>query len=265
MPYTVEKKAYQLYACTDNRLLPSPHIHTHLELVYLSSGSSRATVDGTDYLIEAGDFFLVFPHQIHFYHDTSPIHMYLLIFSVDFCKELTDIFQNMIPSCPLIKSRDIHTDTEQRLKRIVRNAGSASDFDRICAKGYLLSLLGELLPLMTLVPNSSQQDSIKNVLTYCSLHYTDPLTLDTLAKELHMSKYYISRIFKDRVNMSFRDFLNRLRTEHACSLLEKDKSITEVAYASGFSSIRTFNRVFVQNTGISPREYIKHKETNNGH
>lgn len=113
---------------------------------------------------------------------------------------------------------------------------------------------------MTLIPNKSDQDSIKRLLQYCSENYTEPLTLDSISSNLHLNKYYISHIFKERMDIGFTDFVNNLRIEHACGLLERGVSITEVAFSSGFSSIRTFNRCFLQNMGMTPREYIKKKE-----
>ena len=62
------------------------------------------------------------------------------------------------------------------------------------------------------------------------------------------------------MNISFTDFVNGLRIEHACSLLENDTNITETAFSSGFSSIRTFNRAFAKSMGMSPREYIKRQQ-----
>ena len=257
MLYQIEKKDFRLYAFHANNLSPIPHIHTHLEMIYMAEGSSVATVDNKEYTIEAGDIFLAFPHQIHFYNDLSPVNVFLIIFPIDFYKELKDIFQSKMPSSPVIKKSEILTDVTQRIHLIIQNTDSDSPYDNIAARGYLLSLLGELLPLMTLHPNDSSHDSIKNVMNYCSQNYTEHLTLDVLAKELHLNKYYISHIFKERMNIGFSDFINSLRIEHACLLLEKGGNITEVAFASGFSSIRTFNRVFAQNTGMSPREYLK--------
>ena len=63
------------------------------------------------------------------------------------------------------------------------------------------------------------------------------------------------------MNIGFADFVNSLRIEHACNLLEKGSNITEIAFSSGFSSIRTFNRVFLQTLGMTPRDYIRSKET----
>ena len=78
---------------------------------------------------------------------------------------------------------------------------------------------------------------------------------------MHLNKYYISHIFNERLNISFTDFINSLRIEHACSLLERGANITEVALSSGFSSVRTFNRVFLQTLNTTPRDYLKAKES----
>ena len=134
---------------------------------------------------------------------------------------------------------------------------SETPFDKIIAKGALLAILGDLLNHTTLTDAPADYDSVKNVLLYCSENYTEPLSLELLSKKLHLSRYYISHIFSDKLQVSFTDFVNTLRVEHACSLLEKGANITEIALASGFSSVRTFNRVFAEEMGMTPREYIK--------
>lgn len=260
MLYRIEKRAVPLTAGPCNGLSSIPHIHPHLEMIYLEEGSSIASVDNKEFLIEKGDLFLSFPNQIHAYHDQSPVQGYLLIFAPDLFKDLKETFQNKIPTSPLIKSSQLNMDVRSRLKKIWKKNTSESMYDKIAAKGYLLAFLGEILPLMTLVSNTADHDSIKNVLIYCTQYYTEPISLDTISKELHLNKYYISHIFKERMNISFTDFVNSLRIEHACNLLEKDSSITDIAFSSGFSSIRTFNRVFADNMGMSPRDFIKQKE-----
>ena len=54
--------------------------------------------------------------------------------------------------------------------------------------------------------------------------------------------------------------IGNLRVNYACDLLETNSSVTEVAMASGFSSIRTFNRVFLRVMGMTPREYLKQNQ-----
>ncbi len=260
MLYQIENRSVPLSTGNFSVLSTIPHIHTHLELIYMEEGSSMATVDNKNFLIEKGDLFLSFPNQIHFYHDRSAVRGYLFIFSPDLFKDFKEVFQTQVPHSPIIKCTQLPLDLRSRLKKIRNKNRSESNYEKIAAKGDLLSLLAELLPKMTLVTTPTAHDTIKSVLTYCSENYTEPLTLEQISKELHLNKYYISHIFNERLNISFTDFINSLRIEHACNLLERGSNITDVALSSGFSSVRTFNRVFVQTLDMTPRDYVKAKE-----
>ena len=261
MLYEIEKRHIPLSTDPFDSLSDFPHIHSHLEFIYIMKGSSLATVDNKDFLIEEGDLFLAFPNQIHFYRDRSDTNGYMIIFAQNLFKDFEKIFRTKIPLSPIIRKSELPSDLPARLFNINEKNHSVSSYDKIAAKGYFLALLAELLPTMTLIDAPTDHDSIKNVLTYCSEHYTEPLTLELLSQELHLNKYYISHIFKERMNIGFADFVNSLRIEHACSLLEKGSNITDIAFASGFSSIRTFNRVFGQTMGMTPRDYIRKKLT----
>lgn len=260
MLYQVENRNIPFSASYASGLTDLPHIHPHLEMIYMQEGSSIATVDDKNFIMEKGDLFLSFPNQIHYYHDLSALRCHLIIFAPDLFKDLKKQFETLIPASPIIKASELGPDTNEILEKILEKSNSSSSFDRIAAKGYLLAFLSEILPLMTLINAPVDHDSMKSLLTYCSEKYTEPITLESLSSELHLNKYYISHIFKERMNIGFSDFVNNLRVEHACNLLENGANITEIAFSSGFSSVRTFNRVFLQNMGMTPRDYIKEKE-----
>lgn len=257
MPYHIETREKSFTASHLKKLQYPPHIHPHLELIYVKSGASIATADNKKYRLGDGDLFLTFPNQIHFYHDETSIDAYMLIFAPDLFSDLKDIFQNKTPISPVLHEDQLPGDIAERLVNIRERLNSDDHFSRICAKGGLLSLLGEILPQMALTDTQADQDSIKRLLIYCTENYLEPLSLDILSSELHLNKYYISHIFQERMNMSYKDFINRLRVEHACNLLTKDAHVTEVAYASGFTTIRTFNRAFLKHMGMTPREYVR--------
>lgn len=259
MPYQIETRKYAFTASHIHRLLPMPHIHSHLEIIYLKKGVSVAVLDNKKYLLEAGDLFISFPNQIHFYHVKTSVEGYMIIFTPELFRELKEVFHTKIPDYPILHRNQLPADMVSRMEKICEKLRTDSAYDKIAARGCLLTLLGEILPFMILADSPSDQDTIKNVLKYCMEKYTEPLSLELLSKELHLNKYYISHIFRERMNISYKDFINNLRVEHACILLEKGSSITDIAYVSGFSSVRTFNRAFLKYLDMTPRDYIRQK------
>ncbi|MBR4086416.1 MAG: helix-turn-helix transcriptional regulator, partial [Clostridia bacterium] len=96
------------------------------------------------------------------------------------------------------------------------------------------------------------------ILQYCARHYKEDLSVASIAEELNLSRSSVSHIFSLRIGMNFCDYLNGLRLSDAVSLLKnKSYSITEVAERSGFSTLRTFNRAFLKQYGVSPSLYRK--------
>lgn len=96
----------------------------------------------------------------------------------------------------------------------------------------------------------------ERVLYFINAHYMDPISLDDVADSIGISKYYLSRNFKKLTTYSFCDYLNRKRVAAAVEmLLCTDTNITQIAMLSGFQSISSFNRVFHQVMGCSPKEF----------
>ena len=270
MAYEIENRKLDFTAARIHQLLPAPHLHSHLELIYVKKGSSRAVLDRNTYLLKEGDLFLAFPNQIHFYQVVEPVEGYMLIFSPVLFGELKEIFQTKLPVFPILHQEQLPMEITDPLEAICRKlnplrsgemaegrTGSLPGASKIAAKGWLLMILGEILPLMDLTDNPADQDTIKQILKYCMENYTRPLSLSILSRELNLNQFYISHIFRERMKMSYKEFIQHLRVEHACSLLEKGENITEIAYASGFSSVRTFNRAFLAGKKMPPREFRK--------
>jgi len=87
-------------------------------------------------------------------------------------------------------------------------------------------------------------------------HFTEDLSLKSLAKELGMSTSVLTNLFSQSLNCSFTAYLNDLRLEYAKSLLRSDHySIHEITQLCGFQSDRSFFRNFKQQNGLTPGEY----------
>ncbi len=98
--------------------------------------------------------------------------------------------------------------------------------------------------------------SIQKAMGLIQLRYWDNLSLAGLARELGMSKYHLSRRFKEEVGVTFRRYLLRIRLDRAKELLaRRQDSITEVAHAVGFGDLPRFDKLFKRYTGLTPSAY----------
>jgi two-component system response regulator YesN len=95
---------------------------------------------------------------------------------------------------------------------------------------------------------------------YLNTHYTSPVSRKELSRELGYNESYISHVFADTMKTTIPEYVSSLRVQDAARLLKQtDHSVTQIALELGFGSIRNFNRVFLRQTGLSPREYRQGK------
>lgn len=257
MSYTFEQRPTAFHAGNQfKNLWVVPHLHTHIELIYLLEGEGTVNVDRQTQIIGPGDLFLSFPNQVHNFH-VDPAKGVIFIVTPDLFPDLKDVFFGRVPVRPVIEKDRLPDGVADRVAEIFRCATAEDRLRNIEANGLLQALLAQLLGIMELTDVDSSCDSVRKVLEFCSEHYREPLTLQMLAQQLHLSGDYISHMFSERLGIHFPDFINRLRVEQACRLLSGGCSMTEAAFNAGFGSIRSFNRNFKQVMGVSPTEYTR--------
>lgn len=95
-----------------------------------------------------------------------------------------------------------------------------------------------------------------DVANYIQHHLSEPITAEDIAKELYLSRPYLSRKFIEETGESLTDFILKEKTEEAKRLLRySDKSLTAISNYLGFSSQSHFSRVFKKYAGNAPGEY----------
>ncbi len=235
-----------------------PHFHDTIELVYIVSGECSARVNFYDYKLEKGDLFIAFPNQIHSYCDENNIDCYLFLFPSEICPELAHLFGTKIPQDPHIKAGEHSEMLLETIRKIAKYNSKQGFYNRQILHGYFTVLLAEILSKLELTEMPSADPSTeRRIINYCTENFRRPLTLDILSNELYISRYHISHLFSSKLKISFNDFLNQLRVSDACERLKRGEGVTDVAFGAGFSSIRTFNRAFLKETGQNPRDYVK--------
>ncbi|PCK30296.1 helix-turn-helix domain-containing protein [Pseudoalteromonas piscicida] len=100
------------------------------------------------------------------------------------------------------------------------------------------------------------KDKFDRVIAYIYDNYTDKLSADELAQQVHMSTNHFHRFFKKRTERTVTEFINQLRIAKACKLLISSASpISVISDQCGFNNISNFNRRFQALKACTPSEF----------
>ena len=130
------------------------------------------------------------------------------------------------------------------------------------AEGALLTTFAKISATRHLKTNEKIKNTTVGLLKrYVEEHFADPaLSLDTAARELAYNKNYLSTILKREMKTSFRAYLNLLRVQNACALIDEGfRGIRDIAFLSGFNDPLYFSKVFKKEMGVTPSELIASK------
>ena len=101
-----------------------------------------------------------------------------------------------------------------------------------------------------------QTDNIGKVVEYIGRHYTENLTLSSLAEKFYLTPSYLSRIFKKQTGKNLVVYITEKRLNKAMDYMKAgERSLTEIAFLVGYDDYSYFNKVFRRYMGISPKQY----------
>lgn len=112
--------------------------------------------------------------------------------------------------------------------------------------------------LNILVPEKSQQQLyVKEMIQYIEGSYAKTITLNALSRKLHLTRGYLSHLFKQELGVSFNQYLTNYRIERAKELLLTNQyMVYEVSELVGYTDPAYFSRVFKKVTGYTPQQYV---------
>lgn len=227
------------------------HLHNNIELIYVKKGSANLNLDNINYKLNAGDFAVVFPNQLHSYCNSQDVFAYVLVFSQNILGELQRVTHQYLPLYPIVCNAPAETSQLLDIYFSLYSHTPTSLLD-----GILCSVCGLLFDEMDFFKTRNcDMSTLKSLLVYCDEHYADSITIDTVAQALHISRSHISHLFRNKLNTTFTAYISKARIKHACRMLSDGNSVADTALASGFGSIRTFNRTFNAIMGMPPSAY----------
>jgi AraC-like DNA-binding protein len=103
---------------------------------------------------------------------------------------------------------------------------------------------------------AKQSDVVFKTTNYIKRNCAEKLSLDSLAREVFLSKSYLSSVFKKETGMSLTVYINKVRVEKSKKLLLEDNaSLSCISSQCGFKDQSYFTKVFKRETGISPKRF----------
>lgn len=234
------------------------HCHKEYEIVVCRSGRVKATVNKTDYILEPGQLFIVYPYQLHTYKNISEGDYRLFIFSSDYLigakklnsKENLYDYSKSKSICHLLSALDENSKVDMY--------DLSEKYAEMLLVGYINVMMHELILSLNMESGTGNMRMEQRLIEYCINNCSKPISLQSVADELLISSTKISKVLKDNLGISFPGFINSLRVANACQLLSNSElNMTEISIEVGFESIRNFNRVFNKFMGISPADYRK--------
>lgn len=235
-----------------------PHTHSHMELFYIVGGKGQFLIEDRLYPVSANNLVIITPNVTHTEVSLNAQPLEYIVLGIDGV-ELTTGGNSNGQFCILdhFESAEVSSCLRNILREMELKHTGYTD---IC-QAYMEILIIRLMRNTALAVQSEPQLTTGNrqcaaVRRYIDLHFKESLTLELLAQEAHMNKFYLSHAFKREYGISPISYMiSRRISESKYLLTETDLSMSQIAQLLGFSSLSYFSQVFHKTQGISAMEF----------
>ncbi len=256
-------KEVQAEIFINKNILTFLHMHSKIEMLFCLEGELEVIIGKHKKVIGENSFVFIMPYTIHSFQTIK--HSKTLAISLS--KDTLPLFHSYLNrqvDNPFVENF-VHPDIDYITKKLCASERNTLEYEQFI--GYVYVLLGILFKKMEF--NSSDKkvttEFLPDVLSFIEKNFQNEITLNDIAYSVGLNPSYLSRTFSDKIGYPITKYINEVRIDYAKSmLLSTDTPVTDIAFASGFTSIRTFNRVFMEHTGITPKEY-RHDKNKTGY
>lgn len=238
------------------------HVHPFCELFYVIRGEGEFRIENECYPVHEDDLVIVNANTSHTEssHDRRPLEY--IVLGIDGIVLLDNGRNFSISNYEEYKHEILFY-----IKTLLLEARTKSDYYGIISQDLLEVLIVNIIrrtnAVLTVSAMQKPNHECAYVKQYIDEHFSENLTLDSLAEESHMSKYYLIHAFKKYSGDTPIDYVKKRRLKEACILLRTtDHSLGQIARIIGVSSQSYFSQIFRSEYGISPTEYREESRLN---
>lgn len=249
------------------------HVHSYFEICYAWQGRGLFRINGVDYPVNAGEVFVAKPDEPHeiISSEDDPLGIYFWSYTLvpppspteqgdidALLYAFMDSRRWVHPSPPMQRTLELLTEEIVR-----REPGYAQAIEALVSK-----LLLDTARAVTDVISSGQPEHnvnealVRDMVRYLHDNYSRAIRVRDVAAQVHLSERHTNRLFRQVMGVSIKEYLTNFRLEIAAQLLlNRQSSVTEVAYATGYHDVRYFITLFRQHTGFTPAAFQRREGT----
>ena len=250
---------FSTYVYEQSEACPSLHFHKNFEILLVTEGECDCSVGGKDYVLHKNDAAVILPFQIHSFTVRDDSSVRCTVFHEHLILTLAQSIEGTTSEKPLFHPSPSVTDFF--LTQMTLCYGKESGMQkritplskRMKIKGCLYAICSEFMEQARFIPTKGVDAITLTVVQYISENFQHDISLRDVAQSTGYNYQYLSRTFNQNLGVNFKKLLNQYRMEHAFALLQDtDLPIAQIAFESGFQSIRSFDHVCQETFHKSP-------------
>lgn len=242
------------------------HWHLEYELILVLKGSFELSLDGKNYMVNAGNCAWIGDGVVHggiphdCVYECVVFDLGTLLHDTPVCsRSAAEFLADENGYTGIFEAGSKQAELADKIFESMEKEQKGYEWTTV---GLMWQLMGSLINTkaknISLSKNRRQIIRLKNVLTYIRNNYENPITLAEIADVAGMVPRYFCRAFSDMTGKTPIEYLNYYRIESAGErLLLTDESITDIALGCGFNDMSYFSKTFSRYKGMSPSIYRK--------
>ena len=247
-----------------------PHGHGDLEIGILLDGALTLFTEFRQHELRAGDIYIINRYQIHSFLNKGGQNQ-ILAFQIhpDFYRRIDYQLGLLHLDNSIIRNGELHSSLYQTLLSCADSYFSSSPYNAVKCSSLILDAIYQLLTCTEYTITSEKESAtaknnskrLNRITDYISEHYLEHISLQDIAALENITTYHASHFITKMLGISFQEYLNNIRFEHALQLVGKsDLPILDICLETGFSSSRYLNQMFIKKLGCNIKEYRKKRE-----
>lgn len=237
----------------------TPNWHENIEILVCTRGSAWFMFDGRQHRFQPGDICIANAYCVHTTIQEQNLDYHCLIIDKNFCEEngirTTDIF---------FRERIQDREAQEAFSQIVTAYIAYNIEDPYCIADIRYAVLGFLRVICRkhiissgASRTSAARERVKRAIEYIKTNYSHSISLQDIADFAGISKYHLTREFKEFTGSTVFDTLNMTRCAEAKRLIEGGATVTEAALSCGYDNLSYFTRTFKKHLGEKPSQFCR--------